>query len=83
MFAAAGREVTVEEIPLETLKRELVRAGVPPWNAEGLSELFELYAERRAPRWSPPASRTRSTRDPRTIDEFAKDHAEAFKEAKP
>ena len=30
-----------------TLKRELVRAGVPPWNAEGLAELFELYAGRR------------------------------------
>ena len=39
-----GARSTVEEIPVETLKRELVRAGVPPWNAEGLSELFELYA---------------------------------------
>ena len=44
LFTAAGREVEVEEIPVETLKRELVRAGVPPWNAEGLCELFELYA---------------------------------------
>ena len=40
VFAAAGREITVEEIPVEALKRELVRAGVPPWNAEGLSEQF-------------------------------------------
>ena len=43
VFAAAGREVDVEEIAINTLKRELVRAGVPPWNAEGLTELFELY----------------------------------------
>ena len=44
LFEAAGRDIEVEEIPIETLKRELVRAGVPPWNAEGLKELFEVYA---------------------------------------
>ena len=44
VFAAAGREVRWRRSPLEELKRELVRAGVPPWNAEGLAEQFELYA---------------------------------------
>ena len=47
LFKAAGRDIEVEEIPVETLKRELVRAGVPPWNAEGLKELFEVYASGR------------------------------------
>ena len=47
VFAAAGREVKVEEIELETLKRELVRAGVPPWNAEGLSRAVRDVRERR------------------------------------
>ena len=60
VFAAAGREVEVDEIAVETLKRELVRAGVPPWNAEGLVELFEVYASGGA-QWSPRASRTCST----------------------
>src|SRR5437667_120123 len=33
VFAAADRTVEVEEVPIDAVKRELVRAGVPPWNA--------------------------------------------------
>ena len=79
VFAAAGREITVEEIPVEALKRELVRAGVPPWNAEGLSEQFALYAGGGA-QMVTSGVKDALGRDPRTIDEFAKDHVEAFKE---
>ncbi|HEX6026276.1 MAG TPA: SDR family oxidoreductase [Solirubrobacter sp.] len=81
VFAAAGREIKVEEIELETLKRELVRAGVPPWNAEGLSELFEMYASGAA-QMVTSGVKDALAREPRTIDEFAKDHVDAFKEAK-
>ena len=70
VFAAAGREVEVEEIPVETLKRELVRAGVPPWNAEGLSELFELYAGGGA-QMVTSGVKDALDRDPRDIDDFA------------
>src|SRR5829696_1565026 len=79
VFAAAGREVTVEEIELETLKRELVRAGVPPWNAEGLSELFEMYASGAAQMLTS-GVKDALDREPRNIDEFASDHVESFKE---
>ena len=78
VFAAAGREVNVEEVPVEDLKRELVRAGVPPWNAEGLSELFELYAGGGAQMVTSGVKDTLE-RDPRNLDDFAKDHVEAFK----
>ena len=74
-----GARSTVEEIPVEALKRELVRAGVPPWNAEGLSEQFELYAGGGA-QMVTSGVKDALGRDPRTIDEFAKDHVEAFKE---
>jgi uncharacterized protein YbjT (DUF2867 family) len=77
VFAAAGREVTVEEVPLEELKRELVRAGVPPWNAEGLAEQFELYANGGATMVTTGVTDALG-RDPRNLDEFAKDHVEAF-----
>jgi uncharacterized protein YbjT (DUF2867 family) len=77
LFAAAGREITVEEIAVETLKRELVRAGVPPWNAEGLSELFELYAGGGAQMVTSGVKDTLA-REPRNLDDFAKDHVEAF-----
>ena len=73
VFAAAGREVKVEEIPIETLKRELVRAGVPPWNAEGLSELFELYAGGGA-QMVTSGVKDALEREPRDLDDFATDH---------
>lgn len=79
VFAAAGREITVEEIPVESLKRELVRAGVPPWNAEGLSEQFQAYKSGGL-QMVTSGVKDALGRDPRTIDEFAKDHVEAFKE---
>ena len=78
VFAAAGREVEVEEIPVETLKRELVRAGVPPWNAEGLSELFELYAGGGA-QMVTSGVKDALDRDPRTSTTSPKDHVDAFK----
>jgi uncharacterized protein YbjT (DUF2867 family) len=79
VFAAAGRDIEVEEIPIEALKRELVRAGVPPWNAEGLSEQFELYASGGLQMLTS-GVKDALGREPRSIDDFAKDHVDAFKE---
>ena len=78
VFAAAEREVEVEEVPVEAVKRELVRAGVPPWNAEGLCELFELYASGGATAVTSGVEDALG-REPRDLDAFATDHAEAFK----
>src|SRR5919202_2211235 len=78
VFAAAGREVDVEEVPVEDLKRELVRAGVPPWNAEGLAELFALYADGGATMVTTGVNDALG-REPRDLDAFAADHVEAFK----
>src|SRR6201989_3032454 len=78
IFGAAGREVEVAEVPMEDFKRELVRVGVPPWNAEGLTELFELYANGGAAMVTTGVMDALG-RDPRGLDAFAADHAEAFK----
>jgi uncharacterized protein YbjT (DUF2867 family) len=80
VFAAADRTIEVEEVPIDAVKRELVRAGVPPWNAEGLCELLELYASGAA------AMVTSGVQDvlgrpPRDIDTFARDHVDAFRAA--
>src|SRR3954467_12061931 len=79
LFKAAGRDIEVEEIPIEALKRELVRAGVPPWNAEGLKELFEVYASGGA-QMVTSGVKDVLDRDPRDIDAFATDHVDSFKE---
>jgi uncharacterized protein YbjT (DUF2867 family) len=78
IFSAAGREVEVEEVPMEDFKRELVRVGVPPWNAEGLTELFVLYAHGGATMVTTGVMDALG-RDPRGLDAFAADHVEAFK----
>jgi uncharacterized protein YbjT (DUF2867 family) len=78
VFAAAGREVEVEEVSVEDLKRELVRAGVPPWNAEGLAELFGLYASGGATMVTTGVNDALG-RPPRDLDTFAADHVEAFR----
>src|SRR5919112_1053247 len=76
-FARSHGEVEVQEVPVEDLKRELVRAGVPPWNAEGLAELFELYADGGATMVTTGVNDALG-RDPRDLDAFAADHVEAF-----
>jgi uncharacterized protein YbjT (DUF2867 family) len=78
LFAAAGRDIRVAEVPVEAVKRELVRAGVPPWNAEGLCELFELYASGGATMVTSGVQDALG-RPPRDLDTFAQDHVEAFK----
>jgi uncharacterized protein YbjT (DUF2867 family) len=79
VFAAAERTVVVEEVPLEAVKRELVRAGVPPWNAEGLCEQLELYASGGATMVMSGVQDVLG-RPPRDLDQFARDHVDAFKE---
>jgi uncharacterized protein YbjT (DUF2867 family) len=78
LFAAAGREVTVEEVDAEAVKQALVQAGVPPWNAEGLAEQWQMYAGGGA---ALVASGVEDVlgRPPRDLDAFARDHADAFR----
>jgi uncharacterized protein YbjT (DUF2867 family) len=78
LFAAAGREVEVEEVPAEAVKQALVEAGVPPWNAEGLAEVWELYASGGATLVATGVQDVLG-RLPRDLDTFARDHADAFK----
>jgi uncharacterized protein YbjT (DUF2867 family) len=78
LFSAAGRDVQIQEVPVEAVKRELVRAGVPPWNAEGLCEMLELYASGGATMVTSGVQDALG-RPPRDLDTFASDHVEAFK----
>ena len=78
VFAAAGREVEVQEVPIQAIRESLVQMGFPQWNADGLGELFEYYASGAA---TAVASGVQDVlgRPPRSLDDFARDHVEAFK----
>jgi uncharacterized protein YbjT (DUF2867 family) len=79
LFKAAGREIGVEPVETEAVKQALVQAGVPPWNAEGLAELWELYASGGATLVASGVDDVLG-RAPRDLDTFARDHVDAFKE---
>ena len=53
--------------------------GVPPWNAEGLKEQFEVYASGGA-QMVTSGVKDVLDREPRDIDAFASDHVDSFKE---
>jgi uncharacterized protein YbjT (DUF2867 family) len=72
-----GEEVAVEEVPVADLRAALVAGGVPAWNAEGLAELLEHYAAGGAAEVSGDLEALLG-RPPRTLDDFARDHEEAF-----
>jgi uncharacterized protein YbjT (DUF2867 family) len=78
LFAAAGREVAVEEVAAEAVKQALVQAGVPAWNAEGLAELWDLYASGGAALVASGVDDVLN-RAPRDLETFARDHAGAFR----
>lgn len=82
LFAAADREVEVREVPLDAVRGALVQAGVPHWNADGLVELFELYASGAAVAVASGVEDVLG-RAPRDLDAFARDHADAFREPAP
>jgi uncharacterized protein YbjT (DUF2867 family) len=72
-----GPDVAVEEVPVEALEAALVAGGVAAWNAEGLGELLRAYASGAAAAvcGDLPAL---VGHPPRSLDDFARDHEEAF-----
>lgn len=77
LAAAAGRPIELQEIPVSAAVDAMEQAGLPPWYAAGLGELYELYADGQAEGVSGDVERVLG-RPPRDFDAFARDHAEVF-----
>lgn len=74
---AAGRPVTFADIPAEAMRDSLLGMGMPPWQADGLSEDYAHYRRGEA------AAVTSGVQDatgkpPRAFAAFARDYAAAF-----
>lgn len=80
LFGAAGREIAVEEVPLAEVKAAMLRAAMPQWNVDALGELLESYAAGGA-RATTSGVQDVLGRPPRSLDDFARDHVDAFAEA--
>jgi uncharacterized protein YbjT (DUF2867 family) len=82
LSAAVGREIHFVDVPPQAFKETLLGFGIPEVYADGLGQLFALYASGQAEDVAPGVSEALG-RAPRTFEAFARDHADAFKVAQP
>ena len=80
LSAAAGRSIKYVDISPAAYKQAAVGAGVPEAYVDALLNLYEFYLTGGAARVTTDVERVLG-RKPRTFDEFARDHAQAFKAA--
>jgi uncharacterized protein YbjT (DUF2867 family) len=80
LSAAAGRPIKYVDVPPAAYKQAAVGAGVPEAYVDALLNLYEFYLTGGAARVTPDVERVLG-RKPRTFDQFAQDHAQAFKAA--
>ncbi|MGH8247221.1 MAG: hypothetical protein ACREUU_12420 [Gammaproteobacteria bacterium] len=59
-------------------KEGAVAVGIPDWYADALLNLYQLYVAGGAQRVTKDVERV-TARKPRTFDEFAREHAAAFR----
>lgn len=76
--AAAGHEVRFQPVPAEAFVATLQQAGMPSWQAEGLAEDYAHYERGEAAGVSGDVEQV-TGRPPRSVQQFAADHAHAFR----
>lgn len=75
--AAAGREIRFVNLPPADLKRALLSAGLPEWNADALVDLQRLYREGKAAAITHDVEQIVG-RKPIAFEQFLEDHRDAF-----
>jgi uncharacterized protein YbjT (DUF2867 family) len=78
LSAATGREITYVPISPEDFRRGALAAGLPEWLVAALGLLNETFAAGRAAAVTNVVREVGQT-EPRTFEQFARDHAAAFK----
>jgi uncharacterized protein YbjT (DUF2867 family) len=76
---ATGREIKYVPVPPEQFRDTALAAGLPEWLVSGLERLNELFVSGEAAEVTDAVRRV-GRKEPTTFDQFARDHAEAFKE---
>ncbi|HEX8188888.1 MAG TPA: SDR family oxidoreductase [Pyrinomonadaceae bacterium] len=75
---AAGRAVNYVPISAEQFRAGALGAGLPEWLVSALERLNETFASGRAARVTDDVRRV-ARREPTTFEQFARDHADAFR----
>jgi uncharacterized protein YbjT (DUF2867 family) len=74
---AIGRPIRYVDLPPADLKKAMLASGVPEWLADALLDLQRLYREGKANLVDPAVERILG-RKATTLDQFARDYAQAF-----
>lgn len=80
LSAASGRQIKYVDIPPAAYKEGAIAAGIPDWYADLLLNLYAFYGEGRSAQVSNDVERV-TGRKARSFDDFAREHAQAFKAA--
>jgi uncharacterized protein YbjT (DUF2867 family) len=77
---AIGRPVRFERMPPKEFVAMLTGVGMPQWQADGLAEDYAHYDRGEAGTVSPDVQQVTGS-NPRSVHDFAKDYADAFRSA--
>jgi uncharacterized protein YbjT (DUF2867 family) len=75
--AASGREVKYVEVLFEAAREAMLGQGIPEWQVDGIIELSRFYVAGNAAMVTD-VVREVAGKEPITVDQFARDHADAF-----
>ena len=76
---ATGRSITYVPVSPEQFRAGALGAGLPEWLVSALERLNEIFASGQAAAVTDDVRRV-ARREPTTFEQFARDHAEAFKQ---
>lgn len=72
-----GRKILFIDVPGDAMKEALLNVGFPEWQADGLLEDYAHYRLDEASALTPDVAHV-TGREPRTFEQFVKDHASLF-----
>ena len=78
LSAAAGRDIAYVPVTPEQFRKGALAAGLPEWLVSALERLNEIFASGRAAEVTNDVRRV-ARREPTTFEQFARDHAAAFR----
>jgi uncharacterized protein YbjT (DUF2867 family) len=78
LSAVLGRTIRYVDVPPETALDAMLQSGMPEWNAKALIDLYSVFAAGGMARTADVVERI-TGHAPRSFEQFARDHAEAFR----
>jgi uncharacterized protein YbjT (DUF2867 family) len=79
LSAAVGKDIRYVDLPPDAFRQALLKAGYPEWRVDGLVALFSECAEGKMDVVTDVVQKV-AKKQPVTFDEFARQHASAFRE---